>query len=120
MTREQSAGVVIGLGVALPALVAAEVFPGYDQLPAPAWLLLSAVAGAVGVALGTGRRRALSAALGAIFGAGSLLAIPFYLDLRSQVGSTFFFLELILPFGLVGLPLLGVWQALDERRVGNR
>lgn len=104
----------MGVGVAVPGLIVAGVF-GDTSVPVFAMLAMSTVAGAVSTVLFTGRRPALSAVLGASFGFGSLFAIPFYLDLRSHLGPRFFYLELAFPFGLVGLPLFAVWQAVDDR-----
>jgi hypothetical protein len=100
--------------VVFAGLIIAGVF-GDFTVPLVAWLIVSTLAGAGCAVLFTGRRLVLSAVLGAIFGFGSLFAIPFYLDLRHPLGPTFFYFELILPFGLVGLPLYAVWQAVDGR-----
>lgn len=118
--NQQIAGGIWGLGVVLPALAAGDVFPGFDLLPGPVWLLLSAAAGAAGTLVATGRRRAVSAVLGAIGGAGCLFTIPFYVAWRSQVSDRFFTLELLLPAAVVGLPLLGVWRYLDRRPVAAK
>lgn len=120
MTPKHRAGaLILGVGVAIPGLIIAGVF-GDTTVPVFAMLAVSTVAGAVSAVLFAGRRPALSALLGAIFGFGSLFAIPFYLDLRSRLGPTFFTLELALPFGLVGLPLFAVWQAVDASPARQR
>lgn len=120
MNPKQRAGaIILGVGVAVPGLIVAGVFEEV-AVPVFAMLAISTVAGAVSTVLFTGRRLALSAVLGALFGFGSLFAIPFYLDLRSHLGATFFTLELALPFGLVGLPLFAVWQAVDDRSTPAR
>jgi hypothetical protein len=121
LSSQQKAGLIIGLGVALPGLVVAGVFGEGPPVPGLAWLAISTVAGALGVVVLTGKRQVVSALLGALFGCGSLFAIPFYLDLRSRLGPTFFTFELVLPFGLVGLPLFAAWQALEDRaQTGER
>ncbi|MBL8956767.1 MAG: hypothetical protein JNK82_38695 [Myxococcaceae bacterium] len=117
---QQLAGAVWGLGVALPGLCAAGVFPGFDLLPLPAWLLIAAAAGAAGTLFGARQRRGLAATLGAIGGAGCLFTIPLYVELRSQVSSRFFTLELLLPAALVALPLLGVWRAVNRTPVAPK
>ncbi len=112
---QRTAGVIWGLGVLLPALAVSGVFGGFDLLPIPVWLLISAAAGAWGAVAATRRRRVVAAALGAIGGAGCLFTIPLYVAWRSQLGRTFFTMELVLPAAVVALPLFGLWRYLDRR-----
>lgn len=104
------AGIIFALGVAIPGLLAAEGLPAYDLLPPMVWFVIAAVAGGAGVVIHTGERPALAAVLGTVGGLGTLAAIPRYVSFRSQYGSSFFIIELLLPTAVVALPLLAVWQ----------
>ena len=68
------------------------------------------------LAVSTGRRPAVSAFLGALGGAGSLLAIPLYIELRGRLSDSMYTFELLLPGALVGLPLLAIWQFIEARK----
>jgi hypothetical protein len=118
--NQRIAGGIWALFVVLPAMLAGGVFPGISWLPAPVWLLITAAGGAAGTVVVTGRRRAVSAVLGAIGGAGCLFTIPLYVALRSHISDHFFSLELLLPAGVVALPLLVVWRVIDRRPVAAK
>ena len=120
MTRDprdqQLVGGIWALGIGTAVIAATGVFPG---VPAAVWLLIAAASGAGGAAVATQRRRKLAAVLGAIGGAGSLLTILLYIELRSQQSGRYFLLELILPIAVVGLPLVAIWHVIDRRADGT-
>jgi len=118
--NQQIAGGIWGLGIVLPGLMAAGVFPGFELLPAPAWLLVAAAAGAGGTMVATARRYVASAVIGAFAGAGCLFTIPLYVAWRSEVSDRFFTMELLLPAAVVALPLFGVWRWVDRRPVAPK
>lgn len=113
--RESWAGaIVLGLGVAVPGLIAAGFMQELDVLPQEAWAGIAAVGGAVGIPLETRRRLVLSALLGAFGGAGFVVLVPLYVAWREGFSSTFITPEFLLPLAVVALPLVGVWH-LAER-----
>lgn len=111
--------IVLGLGVMVPGLIVSGFMDGLNVLPLAAWAAIAAVSGAVGIALQTRRRYGLSAALGAVGGAGSLWVVPQYVAWREGFGSTFFTAEFLLPMAVVGLPLLGVWHVAERYLPGE-
>lgn len=97
-TPLQRLGYSIGtFGIILPGMIVSGFMPNWNVLPFVVWWGIAILSGAIGGFL-IGTPRLAAAIAGGVVGAGALLGVAFYVDVRSLVitSETYFTFELLI------------------------
>ncbi|MFT7642651.1 MAG: hypothetical protein ACI9G1_004409 [Pirellulaceae bacterium] len=111
-TKAEKVGYFIGMvGIIFPSMIVGGFMPDWDVLPLWGWIAISGLSGGIGFAIAATPR--LAAFFGGLVGGGCIpLAVMAYVYYRSQLGNTFFNIELLIPGFIGSLPGVGAYFLL--------
>jgi hypothetical protein len=99
--REQRALYLGAFAIVVPGLIMAGFMPAFNVLPAFGWILMAMIGSGGAGAIATPRRWLQGTLSGAVIGGGALLGILLYVELRSSLIQTPFFLRLEIAIGAI-------------------
>ena len=91
--------------ILIPGIIVSDFMPEFNVLPFGLWLTIAAVGGGISGAVYT-KRLVLGSVSGLVLGAGALLGVYNYVDIRSLIidSQTYFTLELIVGAAIGAIP----------------
>ena len=79
------------------------------------WVAVATVGGAIGGAIYDEHAPAKTAVCGALAGCGTVLAIPYYTEMRASLSDTFLSAEFVIPMVIGSLPGIALYKLWATR-----